>query len=395
MCVKQLLVPQLVIQLCRHGTKAEWKWPGYAAQDRSGHYSGRSGYSNQAGQSGQSGRSGQDLPYNADDPVLGTDMTQGEWDTLRSLLRKAEDGGKMNELMTVHRKEVKNAPMNRNYPPADDDWQECEENTQQPVHPGTSPKVLGPASTSANSSTSVHGGPKSSSTANAAHESKGPWKVPPIAAPDALKKAMEAGVVQGGYKDWKGWQNHYDPADDPWVTDDQNLEEVKGQEGNKKPILQLFGNVVQSNADAAAAKAAAAAVDAMARRAASDNVGAAGFPSPVPTPPPPPAKVSAPASAAALGGEQLLQELVKGKGKDDKGKGKDDKGKGKDDKGKGKSEYGKGETEKGAQPQKPDLQLPVGKSDERPSKCVSINEETERMIRIHRIRPTKCQKMVQ
>ena len=174
------------------------------------------------------------MPYNPDDPVLGTDMTQGEWDQLRSLLRKAEDGGKMNKLMTVHRKEVKNAPMNRNYPPAD-------ENTQQPVHPGTSPKVLGPASTTANSSTSVHGSSKSSSTATAT-EFKGPWKVPPIAPPDALKKAIHAGVVHGSYNSWKGWQNRpFDPSDDPWVTDDQNVEEFKGQEGNKKPVLQLYG----------------------------------------------------------------------------------------------------------------------------------------------------------
>ena len=98
------------------------------------------------------------------------------------------------------------------------------------------------------------------------------------------------------------------------MTDDQNVEEFKGQEGNKKPILQIFGNVVQSNADVAAAKAAAAAVDAMARRATADNVGGAGFPDPVPTvptPPPPPAKASSPVSAAALGSEQLLQEFVK------------------------------------------------------------------------------------
>ena len=304
----------------------QWKWPGYAAQDRSGYYS---------GQAGQSGRSGQDLPYNPEDPVLGTDMTQGEWDQLRSLLRKAEDGGKMNELMSVHRKEVKNAPMNRHYPPADDEWQECEENAQQ-QHPVTSPKVLGPASITANSSTSVHGASKSSSTATAA-EFKGPWKVPPIAPPDSLKKAIDAGVVHGSWRDWKG--RPYDPSDDPWVTDDQPV----GETGNKKPILQIFGNVVQSNADVAAAKAAAAAVDAMAQAA--DNVGGAGFPDPsanVPTPPPPPAKATSPVSAAALGSEQLLQELIKRKGKDDKGKGKDDKGKGKDDKGKGKDDKGKG-----------------------------------------------------
>ena len=352
----------------------QWKWPGYAAQDRSGYYSGRSG------------RSGQDLPYNPEDPVLGTDMTQGEWDQLRSLLRKAEDGGKMNELMSVHRKEVKNAPMNRHYPPADDEWQECQENTQQPV---TSPKVLGPASNTANSSTSVHGASKSSSTATAA-EFKGPWKVPPIAPPDSLKKAIDAGVVHGSWRDWKG--RPYDPSDDPWVTDDQPV----GETGNKKPILQIFGNVVQSNADVAAAKAAAAAVDAMARQAA-DNVGAAGFPDPsanVPTPPPPPAKATSPVSAAALGSEQLLQELIKGKGKDDKGKGKDeykgkgkdeykgkgkdDKGKGKDDKGKGKDgKDGKGDYGKGPQPKNPNLQLPVPKTGERPGKCVRISEETE------------------
>ena len=171
-----------------------WSWLGYAAQDRGGHCSGQAGQSRQI----QSGR-------------------KGEWDTLRSLLRKAEDGGKMNELMTAHRKEVKNAAMNRSYPPADNEGQECEENTQQPVHPVSSPKVLGPASTTANSSTSVHGASKSSSTANAANEFKGPWKVPPIASPDALKKAIDAGVVQGGYKDWKGSQSRpYDPADDPY-----------------------------------------------------------------------------------------------------------------------------------------------------------------------------------
>ena len=385
----------------------EWKYPGYAvqdrlqaAQDRSGHYS-AAAYSNSSGQAGQSGRTGHDLPYNASDPVLGTDMTQGEWDTLRSLLRKAEDGGKMNELMTVHRKEVKNAPMNRNYPPDTEEWQECDDNAQQPVQPVTSPKVLGPASTSANSSTSVHGNAKGASTGTGANESKGPWKVPPIAPPEALKRAMEKekdGSLPSGWKDWKGWQHYYNPNDDPWVTDDQDVEEVKKQE-NKKPILQLYGNVVQSNADAAAAKAAAAAVDAMAQRAASDSVGAAGFPSPTPTPPPPPAKSSAPASAAALGSE-LLQAMVKGKGKDDKGKGKGkefdqskgkefDKGKGKDDKGKGKGDYGKdgkgsygkGGSEKGTppgfSPQKPDLQIPVGKSGERPAKCVRIEEVPE------------------
>ena len=43
----------------------------------------------------------------------GTDMTQGKWDQLRELMRKAEQAGKVNELITVHRKEVKNVPMNK------------------------------------------------------------------------------------------------------------------------------------------------------------------------------------------------------------------------------------------------------------------------------------------
>ena len=54
-------------------------------------------------------------------------MTQGEWDQLCALMRKAEEGGKMNELLTVHRKEVKNASMNRLYLADDEDSKECEE----------------------------------------------------------------------------------------------------------------------------------------------------------------------------------------------------------------------------------------------------------------------------
>ena len=59
----------------------QWKYPGYAAQDRSGHYSG-SGYSNSSGQAGQSERSGQDLPYGSysfrrnDDPFVCTEEEQ-------------------------------------------------------------------------------------------------------------------------------------------------------------------------------------------------------------------------------------------------------------------------------------------------------------------------------
>ena len=81
------------------------------------------------GHSGPNSGNSQQLPCDPNDPVLGTDMTQGEWDQLRALMRKAEAGGKVNELLTVHGKEVKNASMNKPYPP-DDDWQECEEGYQ-------------------------------------------------------------------------------------------------------------------------------------------------------------------------------------------------------------------------------------------------------------------------
>ena len=49
--------------------------------------------------------------------------TRESGDQLCALMRKAEEGGKMNELLTVHNKEVKNAPMNRHYPPDDDEWE--------------------------------------------------------------------------------------------------------------------------------------------------------------------------------------------------------------------------------------------------------------------------------
>ena len=40
------------------------------------------------GHSGSNSMNSQQLPYDPNDPVLGTDMTQGEWDQLRALMRK-------------------------------------------------------------------------------------------------------------------------------------------------------------------------------------------------------------------------------------------------------------------------------------------------------------------
>ena len=189
----------------------------------------------------------------------GTDMTQGEWDQLRELMRKAEQAGKVNELMTVHRKEVKNAPMNRNWGPTmDDDWQECQEDVQaqqQPVKPPPPPP-----------GNLMHMGPLPG-YASASGDSGCQWKVPPTVPPLVLN-SVQAGKGSGK---GKGYQNYpYDPRDDPWVEDKETIEEVKPN-ASTKPVLEIFGKVDQTNAAATAQKAA----DAAAKRAAE---AAAGFP---------------------------------------------------------------------------------------------------------------------
>ena len=123
------------------------------------------------------GQKGNSLPYNPSDPVLGTDMTQGEWDQLRELMRKAEAGGKMNELLTVHKKEVKNAPMNRHYPPDDDEWKDCEE-SQVPPSPS---KVHAPSGTNSSAGSADNKAPPGALWPDAYNQNA--WKVPPIAPP--------------------------------------------------------------------------------------------------------------------------------------------------------------------------------------------------------------------
>ena len=114
---------------------------------------------------------------NPSDPVLGTDMTQGEWDQLRELMRKAEAGGKMNELLTVNKKEVKNAPMNRHYPPDDDEWKDCEE-SQVPPSPS---KVHAPSGTNSSAGSADNKAPPGALWPDAYNQTA--WKVPPIAPP--------------------------------------------------------------------------------------------------------------------------------------------------------------------------------------------------------------------
>ena len=344
------------------------------------------------------GQKGNSLPYNLNDPVLGTDMTQGEWDQLRELMRKAEAGGKMNELLTVHKKEVKNAPMNRHYPPDDDDWKDCEE-SQVPPSPS---KVHAPTGTNSSAGSADNKAPPGALWPDAYNQNA--WKVPPITPPPTLQQAGGNSGYVDAREYHKKWQDRpYDPNDDPWIED------VDKDPKNDKPVIQLFGNVVQKNADIAEAKKAAAAIAEIANRYCAPEEGnSAGFPKfNAQVPLPPSAKADPPIlPASAIGSEKAFQEQ-KGKGKNyDKGGkpdstkggkpefekggkpefakgGKDEKG-GKDDKGgknvakgefKGESKGKEGE--KGKQgPKGPTLPPPKASG----SKCARISEEPPEVV---------------
>ena len=333
------------------------------------------------GSSAQKSGNSQQLPYDPNDPVLGTDMTQGEWDQLRALMRKAEAGGKVNELLTVQRKEVKNAPMNKAYPP-DDEWQECDDGQQ---HAGQ-PKTFGPASENSTAPAAAGKAPAGALWPEA--YSQAAWKEPPTGPPPNLQQgASSAGTT--GFRDareyHKKWQDRpYDPNDDPWIEDVDKNEKPKD-----KPVIQIFGNVVQKNADfeeakVADAKKAAAAIAAIANQYCTtyDSSNSAGFPKfNAQVPVPPLAKADPPVlPAAALGSEQTFYDQ-KGKGKEFEkgGKGEvkgglNEKGKGKEFEKGAKGEKGdkgeKGEKGKGKEPQ-----FPGPKSTGHSSKCARISEE--------------------
>ena len=134
--------------------------------------------------------------------------------------------------MTTHRKEVKNAPMNKDWGPAvDDDWQECHEDPQgqqqqqplKPPPPGNLPQGTGPLPGYANSVASSY-----------------QWKAPPSMPPLNISSVQAGkGSAKGGY----GWQNQpYDPQNDPWIEGKEQIEEVKGN-ASTKPVLEIYGKV--------------------------------------------------------------------------------------------------------------------------------------------------------
>ena len=136
--------------------------------------------------------------------------------------------------------------------------------------------------------------------------SQNAWKVPPTAPPPTLQQAGGNSGFVDAREYHKKWQDRpYDPNDDPWIEDGDK--DAKSD----KPVIQLFGNVVQKNADIAEAKAAAAAIAEIANRYCAREEGhSAGFPKfNAQVPLPPSAKADPPLlPASAIGSEKAFQE---------------------------------------------------------------------------------------
>ena len=138
------------------------------------------------------------------------------------------------------------APMNRHYPPDDDEWKDGEENSQQHVQPTTTPKAHGPLAADSAAGSSESKAPPGGLWPEA-YAQQGGWKVPPTAPPATLQQAGVNSGIKDAREYHKKWQDRpYDPNDDPWIEDVE-----KDNKMNDKPVIQLFGNVVQENADLA------------------------------------------------------------------------------------------------------------------------------------------------
>eukprot|EP00435_Cladocopium_sp_Y103_P038134 s2311_g10.t1 len=250
------------------------------------------------------------------------DMTHGEWDQLRDLLRRADSGG----LMTVHRKERKNAPMNRQWPP------DVQSDDEPPTGSGSAAGHDDVPSRSAEFNAAFVPPPGSFYPEEFAKQAEefnrmaggdpptGPWKSPPVTPPEGLEPPVEEvrprekmmhRTAHGGvtYQD----KYPYDPKDDPWHTEgplDPNPNAIRGE----RPVLTLYGKVQQQSAAAAKAAFAASqrAAAAMAQSATQNS--SAGFPKSASASFPKSASASASeahppkASAAACGSERAQKD---------------------------------------------------------------------------------------
>eukprot|EP00435_Cladocopium_sp_Y103_P008555 s3393_g2.t1 len=219
------------------------------------------------------------------------DMTIGEWDQLRDLLRRADSGGRMNELMTVHRKEKKNAPMNRAWPP---DVTSEDEQTSQAAGSGSAaghddvPSKFDAAFVPPAGAFYPEEFAKQASEFNkmaGGDPPTGPWKSPPETPPENLQAMPNPGRYNLNRDAWgrQSFQSRYpyDPKDDPWHNEDGPLEINPNAIRGGRPVLTLYGKVQQQSAAAAAAAAGAAQRAAAAMGKNSADVGqnsSAGFP---------------------------------------------------------------------------------------------------------------------
>eukprot|EP00435_Cladocopium_sp_Y103_P010612 s55_g2.t1 len=202
-------------------------------------------------------------PTNPDDKIPGLDMTHGEWDQLRDLLRRADSGGRFNELMTVHRKERKNAPMNRQWPPdvqseesgsaaGHDDVPSRSAEFSAAFEPPPGAFYPEEFAKQANEFNKMAGGDPPT----------GPWKSPPVTPPEGLDPPVE----ELRPREKMMHRTAHGPLD-------PNPNAIRGE----RPVLTLYGKVQQQSANAAKAAFAASqrAAAAMAQSAMNSS---AGFP---------------------------------------------------------------------------------------------------------------------
>eukprot|EP00435_Cladocopium_sp_Y103_P000699 s5130_g1.t1 len=224
-------------------------------------------------------------------------------------MRKVDNAGKLNELMTVHRKEKKNAPMNREWPPDVNSNDSDEQNSQMsgaaqsaaghadvPRGPSGAPSKFVPATPDVFQPPPGAFYPEefkrqaAEFNRDCASPVTGPWKAAPEVPPIAIRTA------------------NYDPKDDPWCAEDGPLElNPNAIRLGQRPVLELYGKVQQQSREAAEAAARAAQLAAQ-RAAAQQN--SSGFPKARGSSSASAAEQHLPkASAAAMGSESMQKNL--------------------------------------------------------------------------------------
>eukprot|EP00435_Cladocopium_sp_Y103_P044931 s2085_g12.t1 len=220
-------------------------------------------------------------PTDPNAKIPGLDMTHGEWDQLRELLRRADSGGRFNELMTIHNKERKNAPMNRQWPP------DVQSEDEPPTRSGGSaaghddvPSRFSELPTAFRPPPGAFYPEEFEKQAREFNKMAGgdpptgPYKSPPVTPPEGLEQHVhEQHVHERHVHEMQPREKmmHRTAHGGPL---DPNPNAIRGE----RPVLTLYGKVQQQSTTAAKAAHAAAqrAAAAMAQYASQNS--SAGFP---------------------------------------------------------------------------------------------------------------------